>query len=88
MYWRGKVDGPDGEDFSFYVNWVSTEHEFTSIDDGYLIVITPASGPKNVWISAEDMKTLVRHDPSVLKIPLLRARADGRRAKAFNSPSS
>ena len=76
MYWRGKVDGPNGERFSFYASWVSTDDDFEVMDGGYLIVIKPASGKQRVWISAEEMKSLEHHDPATLRISLLRARAD------------
>jgi hypothetical protein len=70
MYWTGKVGGPDGEDFSFFVSWVSTQDSFVVHDGGYIIVSRTGSGTHRLWVTQETMESLMEHDPSVLRISL------------------
>lgn len=76
MYWSGKVGGPDGENFSFYVEWVSTEDRFSAQGDGFSIVIKPASGPIRIWVTRETMRSLAEHDPSLIRIDVKAMRAE------------
>lgn len=53
MYCCGQVDGPGGEQFSFYPSWLSAHHNVKAMAGGYLIVIKPASGMTKVWVTEE-----------------------------------
>lgn len=76
MYFTGKEGGPSGDNFSFYAEWVSPEKPFVRQDDGFLIEVTTATGRHQLWVTEETMDELIKHDPSVIRIPLLAASAE------------
>jgi hypothetical protein len=76
MYFTGKEGRPSGDNFSFYAEWVSPEKPFVRKDDGFLIEVTTATGRHQLWVTEETMDELIKHDPSVIRIPLLAASAE------------
>lgn len=85
MYWTGQVGGPDGENFSFYLEWVSIEDKFVKQDDGFLIVIKPASGTVKLWVTPETMRSIAeQHEAFRVSVKALRAEIQLRRNR-FNS---
>jgi len=76
MYWTGKAGGPNGENFSFFVEWVATQNNFAFENNGFLIPLNVPNGNVTVWVTKDTMRSLVEHDPSVLRIILSKIQAE------------